>query len=268
MITNEELHVEAQPRQRKQAVQIGATLKAARERLQLSDKEVAARLHLKPKIITNIESEQFDKGLPSIFLRGYLRSYAKLLNFSDDQINQLLSELEISNPSTETPTVKTPLPTINYDTNYANWATLLIIFLVISMVGLWWKGHTQPITNESEKPSVHITETKPASLPVPAIPTAVNTEAAVTKPIPTPLIVVHPKQTVQPAQSKPVTALPLNGTNALGETNTQPEPILTQTLTDEKANASSAVKQHRASSKTHLRKMQMDLPEPSLESDN
>src|SRR5579872_4093207 len=77
----------------------GQRLKTARESMQLTEKEAAARLHLNPRIIAVIESEDFENGPPVIFMRGYLRSYARLLNMPENEIDQVVTQLEIAVPS-------------------------------------------------------------------------------------------------------------------------------------------------------------------------
>src|SRR5688500_8153862 len=70
---------------------IGARLRIAREALHFSQKDVAMRLHLSPHIIQIIESEDLRQAPPATFMRGYLRSYAKLLNVDDVEITQALT---------------------------------------------------------------------------------------------------------------------------------------------------------------------------------
>src|SRR5579872_1499045 len=74
----------------------GAYLKTARETMRLTVKEAAARLHLPPNTIEIMESENYLQGPPTIFLRGYLRSYARLLNISDSEVNKAIAQLELN----------------------------------------------------------------------------------------------------------------------------------------------------------------------------
>src|SRR5690349_2418493 len=79
--------------------QFGKRLKHARESLKLSEKEVATRLHLSPKMIPIMENETFEQGPPATFMRGYLRSYARLLQLTDEEINAALNDLETFIPT-------------------------------------------------------------------------------------------------------------------------------------------------------------------------
>ena len=69
---------------------IGNTLLRMRELRELSKEEVARSLRLQTGIIELMESESFPGDLPEIFAKGYLKSYARLLQFSDHDIKAML----------------------------------------------------------------------------------------------------------------------------------------------------------------------------------
>ena len=117
----------------------GTQLKTARELLNLSQKEVAARLHLSVNIIQILESDSMSHSLPITFTRGYMRSYARLLNFSEQEINQALQQLGLTSSST---TLMPMLTTIGTSKDYSmRWLTYLIIFLLLTLVSIWWSTH-------------------------------------------------------------------------------------------------------------------------------
>jgi len=75
----------------------GGKLKSKRETMGLSLQEAAARLHLSPRFITLLENENLQTcTLPPIYLRGYLRSYSRLLGIPE---NEIASVLETLNPT-------------------------------------------------------------------------------------------------------------------------------------------------------------------------
>ena len=63
----------------------GQRLQSAREAISLSIEEVSARLHLDTRTLGNLEADNYDKLPAPTFVRGYLRSYARLLNISADR---------------------------------------------------------------------------------------------------------------------------------------------------------------------------------------
>jgi len=64
----------------------GAMLRAAREQRQLSVDEVAHELRLAPDIIVALEAGDFESLGPAVFVRGYLRNYAKLLELAPQKV--------------------------------------------------------------------------------------------------------------------------------------------------------------------------------------
>ncbi|MEE2000989.1 DUF4115 domain-containing protein [Alkalimonas sp. MEB108] len=64
----------------------GSLLKAAREQKQWSQKEVASQLNLRLSLIESMETDQYEASILPTFIRGYLRSYARLLKISEQQV--------------------------------------------------------------------------------------------------------------------------------------------------------------------------------------
>jgi cytoskeleton protein RodZ len=64
----------------------GALLKQTREVKQLSTAEIALRLRLKVTVIEALEADDFTQALSPTFVKGYLRSYAKLLELDPNEI--------------------------------------------------------------------------------------------------------------------------------------------------------------------------------------
>jgi len=61
-------------------------LRNARERLGLSQKDVADQLFLTTTFIGYIDAGEFDKILKPAFIKGYLRSYARVVHLSGDEV--------------------------------------------------------------------------------------------------------------------------------------------------------------------------------------
>lgn len=177
---------EAQPKRSPQITGIGARLKAARESISLSEKDAANRLHLSPKFITIIESEDFENGPPATFMRGYIRSYARLLNFPDIEVVAILEQLGLNMPPSTTTVLKLhgqPLNS-NYSDRYLRWISYVVVGVLLSLVGVWWATHTPESTNN--------TLTKNASQPIAP---EVVTQPVTPPPAPTRLETNSPTQT-------------------------------------------------------------------------
>lgn len=125
----------------------GELLKKARESRGLSQDDVVKRLRLKLKIIQDIENDYYDDISATVYRRGYLRAYARLLDLKEDPILQAFSELHIVDP------VK-PLhdnPSAHSEEMLQNslpWLRLslfgLLGLLIIAALIVWWNQEKTP----------------------------------------------------------------------------------------------------------------------------
>jgi cytoskeleton protein RodZ len=153
-------------------VSIGERLRSARKSLRLSEKEAASRLNLTVKVIDIMETEDFHKGPPATFMRGYLRSYGRLLNFNENEINIAIQEFNLTLPPTvpslsSTLQKKEEAPQLD---RYLRWSSYFVISLLLGLVVIWWTSH--PRFNEAEILSKQAPETTSA------MPTPVSTVSA------------------------------------------------------------------------------------------
>lgn len=65
---------------------VGETLAEARERLGLSEKDVADRLHITMHYVRALESNSYEKLPGAVFAKGYIRSYAELLGLQSKDL--------------------------------------------------------------------------------------------------------------------------------------------------------------------------------------
>lgn len=64
----------------------GSQLRRARENHSMSVDSVAAQLHVLPKIIAALEADDYAKLSSPVFVRGYLRSYSKVVGLSPEPL--------------------------------------------------------------------------------------------------------------------------------------------------------------------------------------
>ncbi|RCU48794.1 DUF4115 domain-containing protein [Corallincola holothuriorum] len=69
-----------------EVVSPGQLLREAREKMGWTTQEVANRLNLRAAVVTALEADSYDDSIGTTFIRGYLRTYAKLLGVSDELI--------------------------------------------------------------------------------------------------------------------------------------------------------------------------------------
>ena len=76
----------------------GERLKTARIQKQLSVEHVADQLHLRPSIVLAIEEDDYEQLPGTTFLKGYIRSYSRLVGLSESElIEELDFRLDIQN---------------------------------------------------------------------------------------------------------------------------------------------------------------------------
>ena len=92
--------------QRAESDSLGATLRLEREKRGISIDEVAAQLKLSARQIKALENEQFDTLPGSIFIRGFVRNYARLLQIDPEP---LLSQIT---PTPQTSNLRPTPPSI------------------------------------------------------------------------------------------------------------------------------------------------------------
>ena len=113
----------------------GERLRSAREAISLSVEEVAARLHLDTRTISNLEADNYDELPAPTFVRGYLRSYARLLNIAAEPIIDGFDRRGLEPPPlvadiSTSDEVKASDPTMKF-------ATIVIAVVLLSGVAIW-----------------------------------------------------------------------------------------------------------------------------------
>ena len=68
----------------------GRILRAAREELNYSIEQVAQELHLRPSVVLAMEEEKYEEFSSDVFLKGYFRSYCRLVNLHEERMVDLL----------------------------------------------------------------------------------------------------------------------------------------------------------------------------------
>ncbi|MGI2001546.1 RodZ domain-containing protein [Shewanella frigidimarina] len=130
----------------KDVVTAGAILKAAREAKGLSIETVATQLHLRPKIINDLENDIFVNIASTTYVRGYIKNYARVVSADINQIQQCLSHQlpEIVAPTMQSFSRKTTHQARN---SRLNLVTYLIVAVLIAMLVLWWVQKSSLLTN-------------------------------------------------------------------------------------------------------------------------
>jgi len=120
----------------------GEHLRRLREENNKSVKQVADSLHLEIRIIETLEDDDYDSGIPNIFMKGYIRNYAKLMETSPEP---LIAAFDTAIKSEEKNSNSTPTPQPKYQSKkqaksndlWPKLVTLAILLTLIIFIALW-----------------------------------------------------------------------------------------------------------------------------------
>lgn len=117
----------------------GARLRNAREQLGLSQQAVAERLCLKVSTVRDIEDDKAPADLASTFLRGYIRSYARLVHIPEEELLPMMAKQTPVRAAKVAPMQSFSLGKRRKKRD--GWLmsfTWLVLFVVIGLSGAWW----------------------------------------------------------------------------------------------------------------------------------
>ncbi|MDA8480180.1 cytoskeleton protein RodZ [Citrobacter sp. Awk 4] len=150
----------------------GVRLRNAREQLGLSQQAVAERLCLKVSTVRDIEDDKAPADLASTFLRGYIRSYARLVHIPEEE---LLPGLEKQAPIR--PGKVAPMQSFSLGKRRKKrdgWLmtfTWLILFVVVGLTGAWWwqnhKAQQEEITTMADQSTAELNASNESTQSVP-----------------------------------------------------------------------------------------------------
>ena len=164
-------------------ISFGDKLRQTREALNLSLEDVAKAISLRPSILAKLENNEFvQKNVPSTFLRGYVRSYAKFLRIPDAEWAHLtFGEAHKNDLSKNARATRS----VNQYSSHSRWVgtlTTIILLAAVGMTGLWWWQNYQKSNEERDNlVQTYVEKEKTAEVPVThsnEIPVTVNSQPA------------------------------------------------------------------------------------------
>ncbi len=120
----------------------GNRLQAARIQLGMSIGDVANQMHLSTAILEALEENNFDEITAPIFVKGYLRAYARIVSIDEDAIINEYGEL-YSNEDPPITTTSNTASEISSSDARVKWMTYLVIIVLIALLGAWWWSQEQ-----------------------------------------------------------------------------------------------------------------------------
>lgn len=159
-------------------LRVGVVLREARTQLGISLEEVSGRIKFAPRQIEALEAENFDELPETAFLRGFVRSYAKLLHLDAEP---LLAALPHAAEPPPAPLEARALQDASFPNIYAErkqnilWLAAALAVAIVLGLTAWLFNHSEKSeatnTHAAAKTSTESTEMQmPEAVPVSAIP--------------------------------------------------------------------------------------------------
>jgi cytoskeleton protein RodZ len=156
----------------------GAVLAAERERLGLSRTDIAQRLHMSVLQVEALEAGDYARLPRGMFLRGFVRNYARTLGLDAEAIVNALGE---GAPREAPPKIVVASQNIRFDplgerfsSPYVKAASLAIVAVLLGFAGMYWWVFIRPAAPAISAKAPHADArraapaTAPAAAPAPA----------------------------------------------------------------------------------------------------
>jgi transcriptional regulator with XRE-family HTH domain len=138
-------HRENSQQERPQAAQsVGTMLKTERERLGLSRAQITEMTRIRTAVVEAIENEAWGSLPPPVFVRGFLRSYAKVLGLSQAAVIELYGKIVPLESPGQVPRLE---PSRNRGRRA--WLVLLLLVALAVLYGVW---HFYPLVKVNQGP--------------------------------------------------------------------------------------------------------------------
>ncbi|RMD71713.1 MAG: DUF4115 domain-containing protein [Gammaproteobacteria bacterium] len=135
----------------------GEQLRRAREAHRWSLEEAARQLHLTPSVVHALENGDYGRIPHPAFVRGYLRSYARLLDLPEEAV---LYDFD-SHWGQDAGLKPAPLkPQVGIGDQRMRWMTVIIVLVIVTLPLVWWLTQGTP-----PEPVAEVPENAPEEVP-------------------------------------------------------------------------------------------------------
>ncbi|GHB72329.1 transcriptional regulator [Psychrosphaera saromensis] len=161
--------------EQKQKQSPGQILVAARQALNIDLVDLAKQIKVPLHVLEAIEKDRVPKNLPDTFVRGYIRSYAKKVNVSEDSVLPVVETKGVvfdeSAKEMQSFSRRTKRKELERRLSFVTW---IFAMIVIAALGFWWIQDNQysdfaPVAGDDDHIIVQASEVKavvPVKLPV------------------------------------------------------------------------------------------------------
>ncbi len=124
----------------------GQMLAEARISLKLSQQDIAKTLNFTVSSVKSIEKDQFDSKLSVTFTRGYLKSYAKLVNVPIEDVLYSFELLEVAAVQQAEMQSFSRTTEKRAENNRLIWFSILVVALLVASTVVWWIQEREQVT--------------------------------------------------------------------------------------------------------------------------
>ncbi|MGL6548617.1 RodZ domain-containing protein [Aeromonas hydrophila] len=196
-----------------QAVGPGQLLRNAREQLGWTREQVASRIHLRLTLIAAIESDTYDKHTSHTFIRGYLRTYAKLVGIPEETILAAYDKLGLTPPDNIDMQSFSRRSRQQANDSRLKVVTWLVILVLIALsVAWWWQSTARRSAGDEALAATEMGAT--SNTPSATVPPAVD----VADPVVAPATSAAAATSVDLVASAAVTTMPVDASSAVATT--------------------------------------------------
>lgn len=117
----------------------GVLLAKERERKGYSPDFVAGKLHLRVRIIELLEAGQFDLLPEEVFVKGYIRAYAKLLGISPEPLLRIFQKIPAPEKKIEKALWQQRKKESARKEQLIRLIPALVVLAALIIVGTWWQ---------------------------------------------------------------------------------------------------------------------------------
>lgn len=132
----------------------GERLQRARKEHNLEVGEMAQRLNLSPGVVRALEADDYRMLPNATFVKGYLRSYARALDISGDDLVRAYEAITGCNQPVKVEPIAAPM--ISDTRRNQRMVLLLLVVLVLAGVGYWLIGSQESSVASGESPAAGV----------------------------------------------------------------------------------------------------------------
>ena len=175
---------------------VGTLLRMERERLGLSQAQITEMTRMRTPVVEAIENEAWGSLPPPVFVRGFLKSYAKVLGLSQEVVIDLYAKnLPVESPGQ----VSHPEP--SRIRRRKAWLVLLLLVVLAALYGVWLSSPSLEVSQGSREAEKRDQEKVLQTLPADKEGSPVPSQPAVPSPPPVRVVEEPTKKEPAPVQS-------------------------------------------------------------------